>query len=128
MTTAMAEPTRYEFNEVYKVAADPAPLPPATPGLAYRLRTSTQSLPRPAGGCAVQVPDGSAYAAPSSLSSPVTGLKTAAVYARTLAGLPSFVTSVPFCSSFREQAWPRDPVHFDRGANDLTGESVSFSE
>src|ERR1017187_2713816 len=27
-----------------------------------------------------------------------------------------------------QQSWPHDPVHFDGGANDLTGESVSFGE
>src|ERR1017187_5467495 len=27
-----------------------------------------------------------------------------------------------------QQSWPHDPVHFDGGANDLTGQSVSFGE
>jgi len=27
-----------------------------------------------------------------------------------------------------QQSWPHDPVHFDGGANDLTGESVSFGQ
>ncbi len=26
------------------------------------------------------------------------------------------------------QSWPLDPVHFDGGANDLTGQPVSFRE
>ena len=40
--------------------------------------------------------------------------------------IPVAVECVPLDAL--QQSWPHDPVHFDGGANDLTGESVSFGE